>query len=119
MYGIFGKPSKRAFQTCMGHGGVGAFKKKLFKAERGRVCDFWPFSQKSGPWQATAGATTSKARGWHEAWYKPKEEQTYCWLDWLLLALGWLGGLMVMSSHPPQTGELAHPSVALQAWARQ
>ena len=44
-YGIFEKLSKRAFRTCMGHGGVGPLKKKLFKAERGRVMDFWPFSR--------------------------------------------------------------------------
>ena len=45
MYGIFGKPLKRAFRTCMGHGGVGPLKKKIFEAERGRVMDFWPFSR--------------------------------------------------------------------------
>jgi len=43
MYGIFGKPLKRGFQTCVDNGGVGPLKKKFFKAEHGRVRDFWPF----------------------------------------------------------------------------
>ena len=42
MYGIFGKPLKRAFQTCMGHGGVGGLQKKLPEAERRPVWDFRP-----------------------------------------------------------------------------
>ena len=46
MYGIFGKPLKRAFQTCMGHGGVGGRKKKLPEAERPRVRDFQPISSR-------------------------------------------------------------------------
>ena len=48
MYGIFGKPLKRAFQTCMGHGGVGGRKKKLPDAERPRVRDFQPISSRHG-----------------------------------------------------------------------
>ena len=48
MYGIFGKPLKRAFQTCMGHGGVGGRKKKLPEAKRPRVRDFQPISSCHG-----------------------------------------------------------------------
>ena len=44
MWGIFGKPLKRAFQTCMGHGGVGVNQQKLFGRQRGRFRDFGPFS---------------------------------------------------------------------------
>ena len=44
MYGIFGKPWKRAFQTCMGHRGVGVRQQKLFSRQRGRFRDFGPFS---------------------------------------------------------------------------
>ena len=45
MYGIFGKPLKRAIQTCMGHGGVGGRQKKLFSRQHGRVRVFWPVSR--------------------------------------------------------------------------
>ena len=31
MYGIFGKPLKRDFQTCMGHGGVSVQQQKFFQ----------------------------------------------------------------------------------------
>ena len=48
MYGTFGKPLKRAFQTCMGHGGVGGRKKKLPEAERPRVRDFQRISSRHG-----------------------------------------------------------------------
>ena len=48
MYGIFGKPLKRAFQTCMGHGGVGALKKKFSGPEGWQFRNFGAFWQKSG-----------------------------------------------------------------------
>ena len=48
MYGIFGKPLKRAFQTCMGHGGVGGRQKKLPEAKRPGVRDFQPISSRHG-----------------------------------------------------------------------
>ena len=48
MYGIFAKPLKKAFQTCMGHGGVGGRKKKLPEAKRPRVRDFQPISSRHG-----------------------------------------------------------------------
>ena len=40
--GIFGKRKKRAFQACMGHGGVGLRQKKLFNVDCRRVRDFPP-----------------------------------------------------------------------------
>ena len=42
MDGIFGKPSKRAFHTCMGHGGVSGLQKKLFNVNCRQVRDFPP-----------------------------------------------------------------------------
>ena len=42
MYSIFGKPLKRAIQTCMGHGGIGGRQKKLFSREHGQVRVVWP-----------------------------------------------------------------------------
>ena len=44
MYSIFGKPLKRAFHTCVGHGEVGVRQKKLSPAERQGVGDFQPTS---------------------------------------------------------------------------
>ena len=49
MYGIFGKPLKRAIQTCMGHGGVGPLKKKLFGRQCAQVLDFGPNFYNSAP----------------------------------------------------------------------
>ena len=66
------KPSKRAFQTCMGHGeGGGASKKKSFKPERRAVRGFGPIFRKSGPGQARVRDIVSgfqpQARGCHLA----------------------------------------------------
>ena len=46
MCGIFGKPLKRGYQTCMGHGGVDPLKKKFFRAECGRVRGCRPISNR-------------------------------------------------------------------------
>ena len=48
MYSIFGKPLKRAFQKCMGHGRVGVRQKKLFKAECQGFGDFQRISSCPG-----------------------------------------------------------------------
>ena len=46
---MFGKPLKRAIRTCMGHGGVGPLKKKLFGRQCGQVLDFGPNFYNSAP----------------------------------------------------------------------